>query len=138
MQKIQLYIQGQRVELFKDESVTITDSIQNVKDIGKVFTAFSKSFSVPASKANNKTFNLTAFVQNGVIQVKPLDDFYTGTNTYDITEFVDVNSSKVDVALPFKEVRFKFKDTKTFLANKFSELNNRNWGYVCCCRLACV
>ncbi len=75
-----------------------------------------------------KTFNLTAFVQNGVIQVKPLDDFYTGTNTYDITEFVDVNSSKVDVALPFKEVRFKFKDTKTFLANKFSELNNRNWG----------
>lgn len=56
MQKIQLYIQGQRVELFKDESVTITDSIQNVKDIGKIFTAFSKSFSVPASKANNKIF----------------------------------------------------------------------------------
>jgi hypothetical protein len=75
-----------------------------------------------------KMFNLTAFVVDGVIQVKPLDDFYTGTNTYDITEFVDVNSSKVDVALPFKEVRFKFKDTKTFLANKFSELNNRNWG----------
>jgi len=75
-----------------------------------------------------KTFNLTAFVQNDVIQVKPLNDFYTGTNTYDITEFVDVNSSKVDAALPFKEVRFNFKDTKTFLANKFSELNNRTWG----------
>ena len=29
----------ERVELFKDESVTITDSIQNVKDIDKVFTA---------------------------------------------------------------------------------------------------
>ena len=56
MQKIQLYIQGQRVELFKDESVTITDSIQNVRDIGKVFTAFSKSFSLPASKINNKIF----------------------------------------------------------------------------------
>lgn len=56
MQKIQLYIQGQRVELFKDESITITDSIQNVKDIGKVFTAFSKSFSLPASKINNKIF----------------------------------------------------------------------------------
>lgn len=77
-----------------------------------------------------KMFNLTAFSQNGVIQVKPLDDFYTGTNTYDITEFVDVNTSKVDVALPFKEVRFRFKDTKTFLANKFSELNNRNWGEI--------
>jgi hypothetical protein len=55
-------------------------------------------------------FNLTAFVVDGVIQVKPLNDFYTGTDTYDITEFVDVDSSKVNVALPFKEVRFKFKD----------------------------
>jgi hypothetical protein len=77
-----------------------------------------------------KLFNLTAFVQNGVIQVKPLDDFYTGTNTYDITEFVDVDSSKVNVALPFKEVLFKFKDTKSFLANKFSELENRTWGEI--------
>jgi len=75
-----------------------------------------------------KMFNLTAYAVDGVIQVKPLNDFYTGTTTYDITGFVDVNSSKVDVALPFKEVRFKFKDTKTFLANKFSELNNRTWG----------
>ena len=38
---IELYIQGQRVELFKDESITITESIQNVKDIEKVFTAFT-------------------------------------------------------------------------------------------------
>ena len=77
-----------------------------------------------------KTFNLTAFVLDGVIQVKPLDDFYTGTDTYDITEFVDVNSSKVDVALPYREIEFKFKDTKTFLANKFGELQNREWGSV--------
>jgi hypothetical protein len=53
---IQLYIEGQRVELFKDESVTITDSIQNVKDIQKVFTEFTKTFTVPASKTNNKIF----------------------------------------------------------------------------------
>ena len=77
-----------------------------------------------------KTFNLTAFVLDGVIQVKPLDDFYTGTDTYDITEFVDVNSSKVDVALPYREIEFKFKDTKTFLANKFGELNNRDWSKI--------
>ena len=56
MQVIQLYISDQRVEMFKDESVTVTDSIQNVKDIEKVFTAFSQSFSVPASKSNNKIF----------------------------------------------------------------------------------
>lgn len=56
MQEIQLYIEGQRVELFKDESVTLTSTIQNVKDIDKIFTEFSKSFSLPASKTNNKVF----------------------------------------------------------------------------------
>ena len=77
-----------------------------------------------------KLFNLTAFVENDIIVVKPLDDFYENPNIYDITEFVDVNSSKVDVALPYKEIVFKFKDTKTFLANKFTELNNRSWGEI--------
>ena len=56
MQKIQLYIEGERVDMFSDESVSITDTIQNVKDIGKIFTAFSKTFSLPASKTNNKIF----------------------------------------------------------------------------------
>lgn len=77
-----------------------------------------------------KLFNLTAFVENNVIVVKPLDDFFANPDTYDITEFIDVNSSKVDVALPYREIEFKFKDTKTFLANKFGELNNRSWGEI--------
>ena len=77
-----------------------------------------------------KMFNLTAFVVDGVIQVKPLDDFFANPDTYDITEFVDMNSSKVDVALPYREIEFKFKDTKTFLANKFGELNNKDWGKI--------
>jgi hypothetical protein len=45
-----------RLDLFKDESVTITDSIKNTKDISKVFTAFSQQFNVPASKHNSKLF----------------------------------------------------------------------------------
>ena len=56
MQKIQLYIQGQRLDTFTDESVVITQSIKNVKDIDKVFTDFTKTFSLPASKTNNKIF----------------------------------------------------------------------------------
>lgn len=77
-----------------------------------------------------KTFNLTAFSEDDVIVVKPLYEFYQNPNTYDITEFIDVETSKVDVALPYNEVLFRFKDTKTFLANKFGELNNRNWGEI--------
>ena len=53
---IQLYIEGHRVEMFDDEGVSITSSIQNVRDIGKVFSDYSQSFSVPASRQNNKIF----------------------------------------------------------------------------------
>ena len=56
MQTLQLYIEGQRIDLFKDENVSLTQSIKNVKDISKIFTDFSKTFSVPASKTNNKIF----------------------------------------------------------------------------------
>ena len=56
MQELQLYIEGERVELFKDESVSLTQTIQNVKDVSKIFTSFTKTFSLPASKTNNKIF----------------------------------------------------------------------------------
>lgn len=61
MIQIQLYIENdqgvlEEVELYKDESVTLTQSIQDIKDIEKVFTDYSKTFNVPASKINNKFF----------------------------------------------------------------------------------
>jgi len=46
----------ERLDLFEDESVTITDTIKNTKDISKVFTPFSQQFNVPASKHNSKLF----------------------------------------------------------------------------------
>ncbi len=56
MQKLQLYIGGERLDLFDDETVSMTQSIQNIKDIEKVFTEFTQPFTVPASKSNNKIF----------------------------------------------------------------------------------
>ena len=58
---VQIYVKDvdgnfQRLDLFKDENISITDKIQDVRDIAKVFTEFSQSFSVPASKTNNKLF----------------------------------------------------------------------------------
>lgn len=54
--EIQLYIEGKEIELYRDESVTLTQSIQDIRDIEKVFTEFSRTFNVPASKPNNKIF----------------------------------------------------------------------------------
>jgi len=79
-----------------------------------------------------KTFNLTAYVQdNGKIKLQTLDNFYANQSAespYDITEFVDVNSSKVNVALPFSKVKFLFKESKSLLAAKFNQLNNAQFG----------
>ena len=79
-----------------------------------------------------KTFNLTAYVQdNGKIKLQTLDTFYANQSTdspYDITEFVDVNNSKVNVALPFSKVKFLFKESKSLLAAKFNQLNNAQFG----------
>jgi len=45
-----------RIDLFDDEKISVTSSIQNINDISKTFTDFSQTFTVPASKQNNKIF----------------------------------------------------------------------------------
>ena len=54
--QLQLYIEGQQVELHDNESVVLNQSLQNVRDIKKIFTDFTQTFNVPASKVNNKIF----------------------------------------------------------------------------------
>jgi len=56
MRKVQVYIENQKLELFNDEQIQITSSVQNVQDIAKVFTDFSQSFTIPASPINNQIF----------------------------------------------------------------------------------
>jgi hypothetical protein len=54
--KVQVYIEGQRLELFNDEQIQVTSTQQNVSDISKTYTDFSQSFTVPASTYNNAIF----------------------------------------------------------------------------------
>ncbi len=77
-----------------------------------------------------RMFNLTAFVQDdGKIKVQPLDEYYNDNFVYrDITEYVGIEKSSVNAALPYRQVKFDFSDTKSFLANKFGEINNKAWG----------
>lgn len=51
--KVQVYIEGQRLELFNDEQIQVTSTQQNVADISKTYTDFSQSFTIPASPHNN-------------------------------------------------------------------------------------
>jgi hypothetical protein len=54
MNKVDLYVNGFRLDLFDDEEITINLSVQNVQDISKVFTDFTQGFTIPASPRNNE------------------------------------------------------------------------------------
>ena len=64
MREVQLYINNKRVDLYGDEKIQITSSIQNIQDISKVFTDFSQTFTVPCSDNNNDIFDF--FYNNDV------------------------------------------------------------------------
>lgn len=56
MLNVEIYVGNDKLDLFRDENIQITDTIQNIKDPASIFTAFSQTFTVPASKQNNKVF----------------------------------------------------------------------------------
>lgn len=56
MVEVQLYIEGEKIDFFDTESITLNQIQQDVKDIKKVFSDYTYSFSIPASGANNKVF----------------------------------------------------------------------------------
>ena len=66
MQELIIYIKPQqrdkvaqdyvKVDLLNDENVSLTQVIQDIRDIDKVFTDYSRTFNLPASEINNKLF----------------------------------------------------------------------------------
>ena len=58
MNVVSLYIYtdttSKRLDLFNDEKISVTSAVSNFNDLGKIYTDFSQSFTIPASKKNNK------------------------------------------------------------------------------------
>ncbi len=48
-----LLTSAEKLELFNDEQIQVTSTVQNVQDISKTFTDFSQSFTIPANDHNN-------------------------------------------------------------------------------------
>ena len=51
---VNLFINGELLDQYADESVDIVSSVLDVSDITKNTGDYSKSFTVPASKNNNR------------------------------------------------------------------------------------
>jgi hypothetical protein len=111
MNKVVLYIKDadnvyQAVDLFEDETISVTSKIQDIRDISKVFTDFSQSFTIPASKKNNKIFR----------------HFYN----YFITDGAFDARKKVDAILEINYI--PFREGKVFL-NSVKMKNNKAFAY---------
>ena len=98
MRTVQVYIEGQRLDLFDDEQINVTSTQQNVQDISKVFTDFSQSFSVPASVKNNEIFH--HFYENDIgdfNDVNTLFDFNIRRNANIEIDYTPFRTGKISL-----------------------------------------
>ena len=112
MNKVVLYIKDadnvfQAVDLFEDETISVTSKIQDIRDISKVFTDFSQSFTLPASKKNNKVF-------------KHFYNYFISEGAFDARKKVD---ARLEINyIPFRDGKIflngvKMKENKPFAYN---------------------
>lgn len=92
MNKVDIYVNGFRLDIFDDEQISINLSVQNVQDISKVFTDFTQGFTVPASPRNNEIFqqyynaNITASLVTPTTVGNPVwDSIATNWNSFNTT-----------------------------------------------------
>ena len=71
-------IDYQRLDLFKDEQISLTQTIQDIRDIEKVFTDFSKSFSLPASSKNNLLFR--HYYRSDIVEDRVADSIFNANS----------------------------------------------------------
>ena len=86
MNVVSLYIYtdtiSKRLELFNDEKISVISAVSNFNDLGKIYTDFSQSFTIPASKKNNKI--LSHWYESS------LDNGYDHRRRYDA--YIKINS----------------------------------------------
>ena len=111
---------------FVSNSANIPVTIDNVRPTAQVPDITVLNF----LKGLFKVFNLTAFLDNDdKIVVKNIDTFYSdSTTTHDISKYIIKDEHTVSEALPFSDIKFKYKEPKTKLAQAFYGLNNLEYG----------
>lgn len=55
--KLEIYIGDEKLDLFDDENIVLNKTIKNYNNIDKIFSDYTQTFTIPASKQNNKVMN---------------------------------------------------------------------------------
>ncbi len=110
----------EKLDTFKDENVTIKEAVKDFADLKKVFTAMSKTFTVPASKKNNKI--LKHFYRNDIVGV-------------DTRALIDAKLTLGDIDyrygnISIEGVKFKDNEPNSYTIRFFGNLTelNKNMG----------
>jgi len=101
--EVQLYIKGQKIDLFEDEKISINLSIKNINDLSKVKTDFTQTFSIPATKNNNSVFEhwYNADI-DGTFNVNIRVEAYLEVNTLPFRYgSIQLDSAKLKDGLPY-------------------------------------
>lgn len=82
-----------------------------------------------------KTYNLVAFEErlddnSFLINVKSYDDYLDSGNQYDITNYINIESTNVSRISPFKSVEYNYSKPTTFLAINQKEITGDDFGNV--------
>ena len=122
MYRVDLYINGQKADLFPDESIEINLSVQNIKDISKVFGDFTNSFTIPASPANNAIFKhyYNVDIYGGFNANVRVDSFIEVNNNLFRTGVLELESVQIKDSQPYA-YQVGFYSNVTSLKDKFGE-----------------
>jgi len=119
--ELYIYVDGisKRVELFKDEVITLTSGIQNINDISKTFTDYTQSFTVPATPYNNSIFK--HWYENSLLDAF---DHRTRYNAYIEIDTIPFREGKIQIESAGRK-NFQIDNYKITFYGNLTQLKDR-------------
>ena len=79
-----------------------------------------------------KQFNLTCYAtfDDDTFEVETLDGWYAAADTVDLTEYVRIESMKVNRPKLHNEISFKWQPSQSFINLEFKERLSRDYGHL--------
>ena len=119
-------MEGRKLTILPDSTSTYSESLElfkfnitgNMPDI-KVIDFLTSLF---------KTFNLVAYYENDIVNVKTLVDYYDNGQSIDLTEYVDNNVANLNRTNLYSTINFEFEKPSTFAVLNSNEITSDEFG----------
>jgi hypothetical protein len=132
---VKFYFRATEIETF-DYEIKILQGAKEIIIDGSITTNVKVNLSLMANKMKIydfmsgvfKAFNLVCEgIDETTFNIEPLQDWYSLGSDKDLTKYV-INSNGIKRLPLFKQIEFKYKESKCFLNKNFINLFNREYG----------